>query len=75
MPGLTITYSDDVAAAAPGGVVTYTITIANTGGLTYTGLTVTESLADIVDDAASNGDATRDRRPGQHRRRAVDVSA
>jgi uncharacterized repeat protein (TIGR01451 family) len=58
LPGLTITQVADQTTTAAGSTVTFTVTIANTGQLPYTGLTVTESLADILDDAGYNGDIT-----------------
>ena len=42
----------------PGGTVAYTITVANTGETPYTGATVTDSLAGVLDEAVYNGDAT-----------------
>ena len=36
----------------------YTVTITNTGQTPYTGITVTDDLAGLLDDAAYNGDAT-----------------
>ena len=39
-------------------MVAYTITITNTGQTPYTGATVTDPLAGVLDDAAFNGDAT-----------------
>ena len=36
----------------PGQTVTYTITVHNTGGTGYTGATVTDSLAEMTDDAS-----------------------
>ena len=41
----------------PGATVTYTITVANTGQTPYTGATVTDSLAGVLDDATYNNDA------------------
>ena len=35
----------------------FTITIANTGQTPYTGATVTDALAGMLDDATYNGDA------------------
>ncbi len=42
----------------PGATVHYTITITNTGQTPYTAITVADSLAGLLDDAAYNGDAT-----------------
>ena len=58
-PALTIVKTADAATAVPGQNVTYTITITNTGQTPYTGATVTDSLAGVLDDAAYN----RTRRP------------
>ena len=61
-PALTIvqtaaTTSGSNAVATPGGVVSYTITVTNTGQVPYTGAGFTQSLAGVLDDAAYNGDA------------------
>ncbi len=69
-PALTIvqtaaTTSGSNAVATPGGVVSYTITVANTGQVPYTGAAFTDPLAGVLDDAAYNGDA------GSHRRQRV----
>ena len=45
-------------AAVPGQVVGYTLTISNTGTAPYTGAVVTESFAEMFDDAAYNGGAS-----------------
>ncbi len=39
-------------------MVSYTITVANTGAVPYTGATFTDSLSGVLDDATYNGDAT-----------------
>ena len=41
----------------PGQVIGYTVTITDTGQTTYTGATVTDSFAEMLDDAAYDGDA------------------
>ena len=41
----------------PGATVHYTVTITDTGQTPYTGITVTDSLSGLLDDAAYNGDA------------------
>ncbi len=41
----------------PGQAVTYTITVTDSGQTPYTGATVTDSLAGVLDDAAYNSDA------------------
>lgn len=57
LPGLTMTTSSNVSATVPGGSVAYTVTITNNGETPYTGATVTNSLAGVLDDAVYNGDA------------------
>ncbi|HUK69832.1 MAG TPA: hypothetical protein VLW50_13955 [Streptosporangiaceae bacterium] len=58
VPGLNITKTADATAAVPGQTVGYTINIHNTGATAYTGATVTDSLAQMADDAVFNGLAT-----------------
>ncbi len=58
VPGLTITKTADATSAVPGQTVTYTINIHNTGATAYTGVTVTDSLAQMADDATYGNDAT-----------------
>ena len=41
----------------PGQVVTYTVTMTDTGQTPYTGAAVSDSLAAMLDDAGYNGDA------------------
>ena len=53
-PALTITTATAPGTATPGSTVTYTITVADTGQTPYTGATVTDPLADVVDDADYN---------------------
>ncbi|MCW2935594.1 MAG: hypothetical protein JWM19_6556, partial [Actinomycetia bacterium] len=55
--GLTITSTANTASATPGTAVQYTITVANSGQSSYTGASITDSLAGVLDDAAYNGDA------------------
>ena len=57
IPGLTITQAASTTSAVPGQVITYTLTITNTGQTPYTGAAVTDSFAQMLDDAAYNGDA------------------
>ena len=58
IPALTITKTAGTTTAVPGQTVTYTITVRNTGGTGYTGATVTDSLAEMIDDASYvNGSA------------------
>ena len=51
-PTLAITKSADMTSAVPGQQVHYTITVHNTGGTDYTSATVTDSLAEMTDDAS-----------------------
>ena len=52
----------DTTSAVPGQVIGYTLTITNTGQTTYTGVAVvTDSFAEMSDDAAYNGGATHRR--------------
>jgi len=57
-PALTITSTAGAASAPPGGTVDYTITVANTGQTSYTGISVTDGLAGVLDDASYNSDAS-----------------
>ncbi|HZC25669.1 MAG TPA: collagen-binding domain-containing protein, partial [Actinopolymorphaceae bacterium] len=57
VPGLTITKSADATTTTPGSTVEYTLTITNTGQTAYTGLTVTDDLTNVVDDADYENDA------------------
>ncbi|WP_154673979.1 DUF7507 domain-containing protein [Nakamurella lactea] len=57
-PGhVELTKSVDVATAAAGDTVHYTLTLTNTGGLPVS-TTVSDDLSDVLDDAAWNDDAT-----------------
>jgi uncharacterized repeat protein (TIGR01451 family) len=56
-PALSIVNGVDTATVVPGGTMHYTITITNSGQTAYSGITVTDSLAGLLDDAAYNGDA------------------
>ena len=82
-PALTIVKTASTATAVPGQTVTYTITVTDSGQTPYTGATLTDPLAGVLDDAAYNGDAAAtagqrvlrrpepdlDREPGAGRRR------
>ncbi len=62
-PALTIvktaaTTSGSSAVATPGGVVTYTITVTNTGQTPYTGASFTDPLSGVTDDATYNNNAS-----------------
>ncbi len=59
-PGLPLLYvlmTADRETAAPGQVVTYTITVGNVGNAVYPGATLTGELSRVLDDAVYNGDA------------------
>ncbi|MEV8638150.1 hypothetical protein AB0395_41505 [Streptosporangium sp. NPDC051023] len=58
VPGLTITNTADTTSTTPGGTVGYTVTVTNSGQTPYTGITFTDALAGVLDDAVYNGDAT-----------------
>ncbi len=57
IPGLTFTSTASVPSVAPGGTVTFTIAVKNTGQTAYTGAAFTDSLTGILDDAGDNNDA------------------
>jgi uncharacterized repeat protein (TIGR01451 family) len=57
IPALTIVKIANVASAAPGTAVNYTITVADTGQTPYTGATVSDDLTGVLGAAAYNGDA------------------
>ena len=63
VPGLTITKTADATSAVPGQTVGYTIKVHNTGATAYTAVTVTDSLAQMADDATYGNDATADAGP------------
>ena len=56
-PALTIVKTASTATAGPGQQVTYTLTVTDTGQTPYTGASVTDPLAGVLDDAAYNNDA------------------
>ena len=56
IPGLAVETSADVASATPGDVVTYTVTVRNTGETAYVGTQVRTGLTDVLDDATFDGD-------------------
>ncbi|MFE6870662.1 hypothetical protein ACFVFS_29420 [Kitasatospora sp. NPDC057692] len=56
--GYRLAKSADKSQAAPGDTVTYHVDITNTGNAALTGLTVTDDLSAVLDDAVYNGDAT-----------------
>ncbi|GLZ39298.1 putative Ig domain-containing protein [Actinokineospora sp. NBRC 105648] len=55
--GLTITNVASTATTKPTSVVSYTVTLANSGQTPYTGITVDAAFAGALDDADYNGDA------------------
>ncbi|MCT1480023.1 DUF11 domain-containing protein, partial [Microbacterium sp. p3-SID336] len=57
----TVSKTADVAVAAPGDVVTYTVTVINTGQVAFTDAnpaSFTDDLSDVADDAVYNGDVS-----------------
>lgn len=52
------TVSPVVTTITPGQTFTYTVTVENTGGLDLTGLSFTDDLSDVVDDATYNNDVS-----------------
>jgi uncharacterized repeat protein (TIGR01451 family) len=56
-PGLTIVKTASVATATPGGTVSYTITVTDSGQTPYTGATVTDPLTSVLANAAYNANA------------------
>ena len=75
VPGLTHHPGRHATSAVPGQqVIGYTVTITNTGQTTYTGTAVTVSFAQMLDDAAYDGDARPPpRRDGDLRRPGADL--
>ncbi|MFB6893664.1 hypothetical protein ACFCX4_30585, partial [Kitasatospora sp. NPDC056327] len=55
--GLVLAKSVSATSAKPGDTVTYTVTAENAGGAIRTGVTVTDDLSGLVDDADYRGDA------------------
>src|SRR5208283_3091702 len=45
------------SSAVPSGTVTFTVTVTNTSTVPFTGVTFTDALAGLLDDAVYNGDA------------------
>jgi large repetitive protein len=56
-PGLTITNTPSTTTPQPGSVISYTLTITDTGQTAYTGISVAESFAEMADDASYDGNA------------------
>ncbi|MFB7948470.1 hypothetical protein ACFC6L_26535 [Kitasatospora phosalacinea] len=61
LPRYRIEKTATPSSAAPGGTVAYRITVTNTGRVPANGVTLDDSLADVLADATYNGDATADR--------------
>ena len=55
---LTIVNTAGVSTTTPGSTVVYTLTVTNTGQTPYTGVSVTDPLSGVLDDAAFNNDAS-----------------
>ena len=59
-PGYTVAKTASAATVQPGGNLTYTVTVKNTGNIPYTAAnpaTITDNLSGVLDDAVYNGDA------------------
>lgn len=60
-PSYTVSKTASAAVAHPGGTVTYTVTVKNTGQWAYTAAnpaSFTDDLSKVLDDATYDGDAT-----------------
>ena len=57
-PALTIVKTSGAATTVPGGTVSYTITVTNTGQTSYAAATLADSLSGVLDDATYNADAS-----------------
>ena len=57
VPGLQIAASAGSGTTSPGSVVSYTVTVTNSGQTPYTGATFTDPLSGVLDDAAYDNDA------------------
>jgi large repetitive protein len=55
---LTIVNTASVSTTTPGSAVAYTVTVTNTGQTLSTGVSVTDPLTGVLDDAAFDSDAT-----------------
>ncbi|WP_146616386.1 Ig-like domain-containing protein [Kitasatospora sp. SolWspMP-SS2h] len=55
--GLKVTKTADTATAKPGQKVTYTVTVTNLVGAPRTGVSVSDDLSKVLDDAAYDNDA------------------
>ncbi|MFC7645270.1 hypothetical protein ACFQX6_35020 [Streptosporangium lutulentum] len=58
VPALTVAKTANATTTVPGATVGYTVTVTNSGETPYTGATVTDALAGVLDDAVYNANAT-----------------
>ncbi|WP_375433283.1 fibronectin type III domain-containing protein [uncultured Friedmanniella sp.] len=58
VPGLTITKTADVSTVLPGGRVSYTVVVTNTGESAYAAARFDDPLADVLADATYDGGVT-----------------
>jgi uncharacterized repeat protein (TIGR01451 family) len=61
--GLTIVKTANVSTVAPGGTVSYTITVTNSGQTAYTGATFTDPLTSVLANAVYNATPPPPRAP------------
>ncbi|MEK8104126.1 hypothetical protein NKG94_01500 [Micromonospora sp. M12] len=54
---LVVVKTSNVSTAAAGGTVNYTITATNTGSAALSGVTISDPLGGVLDDATYNADA------------------
>ncbi len=57
IPALDVSVAADSTTAYPGAVVTYTVTVTNSGQADYAGASVSIALGGVLDDAIYNADA------------------
>lgn len=60
-PSYTVAKTASATVARPGGTITYTVTVRNTGSVSYTATnpaTFTDDLSGVLDDATYNNDAS-----------------
>ena len=72
-PVLRIVTTAGSVSATPGGTVTYTITVTNTGQVPFAAANFTDALAGVLDDAAYNGDASATRGTATFGGQAIDL--
>ena len=70
---LTIAMTASTASTTPGSVVSYTVTVTNSGTVAFTGAALTDSLSGVLDDASYNSDGGHDRGLGDLRQPEPDV--